>query len=321
MSVIEGILQRDLERVETLLYEQAQSSAALTGALGLYVTGSGGKRTRSQVVLLVAGALGYDGPEHITVSAFLELIHSASLMHDDVVDGATRRRGRPSANKVFGNAASVRVGNFFCTRAFRMMTQLSDPRVPEIMTAAANIMTEGEILQLSVVADAGLTEDTYFQIIYSKTGRLFEVATQCAAIVASATPEQEAALAAYGRHLGTAFQLADDALDYTGKDALTGKRAGQDWVEGKVTLPLIHAMAHATPAGQTRIRKGLQTVDRTSVFDEVLQVLGEAGSLAFTRFRAAEEAQLAAQTLAVLPASAFRDALEQIAQDAAERTA
>lgn len=320
-SGIDEIMQQDMTRVEHLLYEQTGSETALIKELGRYVIGSGGKRVRSLIVCLTARALGYDGPHHTMVSAILELIHSASLMHDDVVDGATRRRGRASANSVFGNIASVRVGNFLCTQAFRMMVALPDRRIAEVMTCAANVMTEGEIYQLSAIANVSLLETEYFKIIYCKTGRLFEVAAQCAAIVAGAGQEEEAALSAYGMHLGTAFQLADDALDYAGDNTMMGKSAGQDWEEAKVTLPLIHAMANTTSSRLAFIRAALKGPDRRHSFGTVLSAIRDAGSLDYTRRRAEEEAESATRALECLPASQFRTALEDIARKAPYRKA
>ncbi len=242
IKAIQRLISDDMQKVNEKILAQLNSDVALINQLGFYIIHSGGKRIRPMIATLAAKALGYQGEQHITCAAFIEFIHTATLLHDDVVDESELRRGNPTANAEFGNAASVLVGDFIYTRSFQLMTQLNSLKILQVMSEATNVIAEGEVQQLMNVRDPDTTEENYMRVIYSKTARLFEVSTQTAAIVAGANEMQEKALQDYGRYLGTAFQLVDDVLDYSANAAELGKNIGDDLAEGKPTLPLLHAM-------------------------------------------------------------------------------
>jgi octaprenyl-diphosphate synthase len=271
------------------------------------------------IAVLSARALGYDGNAHVTIAALIEFIHTATLLHDDVVDESDMRRGKATANAAFGNAASVLVGDFIYTRAFQMMTQLGSLKILEVMSAAVNVIAEGEVLQLMNVNDPNITEESYMRVIYSKTARLFEAASQCSGILAGATPEQELALQNYGRYIGTAFQLIDDLLDYSADGATLGKNVGDDLNEGKPTLPLLHAMQHGTPEQATMIRQAIEQGNGRHLLEHVLEAMEMCGSLAWTRLRAEQEADKAIEALAILPDSPWKAALTGLAHIAVQR--
>ncbi len=250
----------DMAAVNETILSQLNSDVTLINQLGYYIISGGGKRLRPIIAILASRALGYQGDKHITVAALIEFIHTATLLHDDVVDESDMRRGKATANAMFGNAASVLVGDFIYTRSFQMMTALNSMRVLKLMSEATNIIAEGEVLQLMNCNDPNISEDDYMRVIYSKTARLFEVAAHSSAILSNATPEQETALQNYGCYLGTAFQLIDDLLDYDADSDTLGKNTGDDLNEGKPTLPLLHAMNHGTPEQSALIREAIEKV-------------------------------------------------------------
>ncbi|MGL5007520.1 MAG: octaprenyl diphosphate synthase [Plesiomonas sp.] len=318
LEEIRALSNADMENVNTAILQQLNSEVALINQLGYYIISGGGKRIRPMIAVLAARALGYQGDGHITAAAFIEFIHTATLLHDDVVDESDLRRGKATANAAFGNAASVLVGDFIYTRAFQMMTHLGSLRVLDLMAAATNVIAEGEVQQLINCNNPDITEHDYMQVIYSKTARLFEAAAQVSAILANATKEQEHAMRDYGRYLGTAFQLIDDLLDYSAGEEL-GKNLGDDLNEGKPTLPLLHAMQHGNPEQSAMIRHAIEQGNGRDLLEPVLNTMQQCGSLEYTRLRAEEEADKAILALACIPPSPYREALEGLAHLAVSR--
>lgn len=311
----------DMAAVNQKIQKQLTSDVSLINQLGYYIISGGGKRIRPMIAVLTGRALGYDGDKHIQVAALIEFIHTATLLHDDVVDESDMRRGKQTANEVFGNAASVLVGDFIYTRSFQMMTDLDSMRVLKLMSEATNVIAEGEVLQLMNCNDPDISEADYMQVIYSKTARLFEAASQSAAILAGATPEQEKALQDYGRFLGTAFQLIDDVLDYDADNATLGKNTGDDLDEGKPTLPLLHAMHNGNAEESALIRKAIEQGNGRHLLEQVLATMKCCGSLAYTYARAEEEADKAIAALSALPDSQYKEALAGLAHIAVRRSA
>ncbi|EMD0829781.1 octaprenyl diphosphate synthase [Morganella morganii] len=311
----------DMTAVNQKIQKQLTSDVSLINQLGYYIISGGGKRIRPMIAVLTGRALGYDGDKHIQVAALIEFIHTATLLHDDVVDESDMRRGKQTANEVFGNAASVLVGDFIYTRSFQMMTDLDSMRVLKLMSEATNVIAEGEVLQLMNCNDPDISEADYMQVIYSKTARLFEAASQSAAILAGATPEQEKALQDYGRFLGTAFQLIDDVLDYDADNATLGKNTGDDLDEGKPTLPLLHAMHNGNAEESALIRKAIEQGNGRHLLEQVLATMKRCGSLAYTYARAEEEADKAIAALSALPDSQYKEALAGLAHIAVRRSA
>ena len=311
----------DMAAVNQKIQKQLTSDVSLINQLGYYIISGGGKRIRPMIAVLTGRALGYDGDKHIQVAALIEFIHTATLLHDDVVDESDMRRGKQTANEVFGNAASVLVGDFIYTRSFQMMTDLDSMRVLKLMSEATNVIAEGEVLQLMNCNDPDISEADYMQVIYSKTARLFEAASQSAAILAGATPEQEKALQDYGRFLGTAFQLIDDVLDYDADNATLGKNTGDDLDEGKPTLPLLHAMHNGNAEESALIRQAIEQGNGRHLLEQVLAAMKRCGSLTYTYNRAEEEADKASAALSVLPDSQYKDALAGLAHIAVRRSA
>lgn len=316
---INQLTAQDMAGVNAAILEQLSSDVQLINQLGYYIVSSGGKRIRPMIAVLSARALNYQGNAHISLAALIEFIHTATLLHDDVVDESDMRRGKATANAAFGNAASVLVGDFIYTRAFQMMTSLGSLKVLEVMSEAVNVIAEGEVLQLMNVNDPNITEENYLRVIYSKTARLFETASQCSAILAGATPEQEQALQDYGRYLGTAFQLIDDLLDYSADGETLGKNVGDDLNEGKPTLPLLHAMHHGTPAQAALIRQAIEQGNGRHLLESVLETMAACGSLTWTRQRAEQEADKAIAALAPLQDSDWKEALIGLAHLAVQR--
>ncbi|HHL2546656.1 TPA: octaprenyl diphosphate synthase [Yersinia enterocolitica] len=310
----------DMAAVNTTILDQLNSDVVLINQLGHYIISGGGKRIRPMIAVLVARALGYQGTKHITVAALIEFIHTATLLHDDVVDESDMRRGKATANAAFGNAASVLVGDYIYTRSFQMMTSLESLRVLTLMSDATNVIAEGEVLQLMNCNNPDITEENYMQVIYSKTARLFEAASQSAAVLSDATEEQELTLQNYGRYLGTAFQLIDDLLDYSSDGTTLGKNTGDDLNEGKPTLPLLHAMHNGTPEQAAMIRQAIEEGNGRHLLEPVLVAMQQCGSLDYTRQRAEEEADKAIAALQVLPESDYRLALEGLAHIAVQRS-
>ncbi|MGH8195892.1 MAG: octaprenyl diphosphate synthase [Woeseiaceae bacterium] len=317
-NVVARLAGADLRAVDDLIRESLQSDVALVSQVSEYIVTGGGKRLRPLIVLLAARALGYAGRRHIHAAAIIEFIHTATLLHDDVVDSSARRRGRDTANTVFGNQASVLVGDFLYSRAFQMMVDVGRMRVMRILADATNTIAAGEVMQLMNVHDPEISENSYRQVIYRKTARLFEAGAQIAAVLADRHPEDEAAMICYGRNLGTAFQLVDDALDYGASPDELGKNLGDDLAEGKMTLPLIYAMENASASDRKMIRSAIEA-DGLERLAEIQGVIEATGALQYTAARAQEAADLAIDSLAVIPASEHRQALIAIAEFAVKR--
>ncbi len=315
---VRQVAAHDMHLVNQLIEHSLHSEVVLVRQLSSYIIHGGGKRLRPMLHLLAARAAGYDGEQHHALAAVIEFIHTATLLHDDVVDESDMRRGRQTANALFGNAASVLVGDFLYSRAFQMMSRLGSLRIMDILADTTNIIAEGEVMQLMNCNDPDTAEDAYMNIIRCKTAQLFSAAGRLGGVLAGATPEAEEALAAYGMHLGNAFQLMDDVLDYDADPAVLGKNVGDDLAEGKPTLPLIHAMRHATPEQASVIRIAIERGGAEHLI-EVLAVIASAGSLAYTTRLAMNEVEHAISALAILPASPHRAALESIARFAVER--
>jgi len=318
LDAIRELISNDLAATDQLILDRLASDVVLINQVGHYIVGSGGKRLRPVIVLLAANALGYAGKHHIDLAAIVEFIHTATLLHDDVVDGSEQRRSRDTANAVWGNAASVLVGDFLYSRSFEMMVEVDDMRVMNILSTATNKIAEGEVLQLLNCHDPEVDEARYREVILRKTATLFEAGTRLAGVVTDADQTIDDALAAYGRHLGTAFQMIDDALDYGSSGVDIGKNIGDDLAEGKPTLPLIRAMQVGTPEVSTLIREVIEEggVDRV---DEVIKAIQSTDAIEYTANLAREEARLAKEALEALPASAYRDALAAVADFSVDR--
>ncbi|RXJ73326.1 octaprenyl diphosphate synthase [Veronia nyctiphanis] len=318
-NTIQALTADDMAKVDEKILAQLNSDVALINQLGFYIVSGGGKRLRPMLAILAARVLGYEGDKHITAAAFIEFIHTATLLHDDVVDESDLRRGKATANAMFGNAASVLVGDYIYTRSFQMMTELRSLKILDLMSEATNVIAEGEVLQLMNCNDPNTTEASYMQVIYSKTARLFEAATQIGAILNDATAEQEQALQDYGRYLGTAFQLIDDVMDYTSQGDEMGKNTGDDLAEGKPTLPLLHAMEYGNEAQASMIREAIEQGNGLDKLEAILACMDEVGSLDYSRQRAEEESQKAINALSTLPESDYKVALVALAKIAVDR--
>ncbi|HEX5803532.1 MAG TPA: polyprenyl synthetase family protein [Azospira sp.] len=308
-----------MKAVDAVIRQRLHSEVVLVRQVAEYIIQSGGKRLRPALVLLAAGALGYRGTHHHDLAAVVEFIHTATLLHDDVVDESALRRGRDTANAMFGNAASVLVGDFLYSRAFQMMVAIDDMRVMRVLSDATNVIAEGEVLQLMNCHDADVDEARYLQVIRYKTAKLFEAAAQLGAILGKASPAIEAGLAAYGMHLGTAFQIIDDVLDYSGAEAETGKHLGDDLAEGKPTLPLIHVMLHGTAEQAALVRNAIEQGGRDD-FAAVLAAVRSSGALAHARKAAEAEAARAADAISELPPSQYKESLLQLSAFAVSRS-
>jgi octaprenyl-diphosphate synthase len=304
--------------VDQVIRTRLHSEVALVSQVGEYIISSGGKRLRPTLVILSAQAFDYIGKLHFDLAAVVEFIHTATLLHDDVVDESELRRGRETANAMFGNAASVLVGDFLYSRAFQMMVEANDMRVMQTLADATNVIAEGEVLQLLNCNNADVDVANYLDVIHRKTAKLFEAAMRLGAILGKQPPHIEEAAARFGMHLGTAFQLVDDVLDYSGDAKEIGKNLGDDLAEGKPTLPLIYAMSHGTPEQAGVIRSAIEQGD-ISRFDEVLQIVQQTGALDYTRQQAQREADLARQELALFPETSFKNSLLKLAELAASR--
>ena len=298
--------------VDDVIREKLHSHVLLIRQVSEYIINSGGKRLRPALVILSAGAFGYSGKFHYNLAAIVEFIHTATLLHDDVVDESDLRRNRETANALFGNAASVLVGDFLYSRAFQMMVNVDNMRVMQVLADATNTIAEGEVLQLLNCRDPLVTEENYLRVIRFKTAKLFEAASRLGAILGSATPEEEDAMSIYGMHLGTAFQLIDDMLDYSGNNQDTGKNLGDDLAEGKPTLPLIYAMRVGTPEQASIIRKAIEDGGKDG-FQPVLDVIRETAALDYAKQCAAAEIATAIDAIAFLPDSENKKCLLQLA--------
>jgi len=310
----------DLQGVDAEIRRQLESDVVLVGQVAQHIVGGGGKRLRPLAVLLAARAAGANaGGDYIKAAAIIEFIHTATLLHDDVVDDSHQRRGRNTANDVFGSAASVLVGDFLYSRSFQMMVDIGLLRVMQVMADATNTIAAGEVLQLMNAGDPDTTELRYMDVIYRKTARLFEAGAQVAAIVAGAPEGVERALKDYGRHLGIAFQLVDDALDYRGDAAQLGKNLGDDLAEGKPTLPLIHALRAGNAEQAAMIRRAIEDGGSRDIAP-IRAAIESTGGLDYTARLARSEADLAIQALAGIPESAFRESLAALAEFAVARS-
>lgn len=318
LGAILSLTQGDMAAVNVLIQRRLHSEVALINQVGHYIINSGGKRLRPLLTLLSARAFGYYGQQHIDIAAIIEFIHTATLLHDDVVDGSEMRRGQDTANNVWGNQASVLVGDFLYSRAFEMMVELQNMRIMEILAHATNTIAEGEVLQLLNCHDADTTETRYMGVIHSKTAKLFEAAAQLGAIISHQPPAVERAMAAYGMHLGTAFQLIDDVLDYSASPQEMGKNIGDDLAEGKPTLPLIHAMKVGTPAQKAAVRHAIEEGGREHI-GAVIQAIEATGAIAYTARLAQEEADKAMAAIAGLPPGPYKKALFTLAEFSVNR--
>jgi octaprenyl-diphosphate synthase len=320
MSVpaISELIGDDLKAVDEVIRASVYSDVPLVRQVAEYTISAGGKRLRPALVVLASGVFGYRGRQHYDLAAVVEFIHTATLLHDDVVDASALRRGQASANSLFGNAAAVLVGDFVYSRAFQLMVSVNNMRVLEVLANATNTIAEGEVLQLVNSHNIELDAEGYLKVIRYKTAKLFEAAGRLGAIVAGASRAEENALGDYGMHLGTAFQLVDDVLDYSGSADATGKNLGDDLSEGKTTLPLIYAIQHGTREQAALIREIVDRGGREG-FDDVLRAIIDTGALEFTREQARHEADAAKQALRALPQSGYIDCLLQLADFSVNR--
>jgi octaprenyl-diphosphate synthase len=319
LDFIQSCIKDDIRAVDAVIRRSLHSEVVLVNQVAEYIINSGGKRLRPALVLLSAGALGSITPVHHQLAAVIEFIHTATLLHDDVVDESSMRRGQATANTLFGNAASVLVGDFVYSRAFQIMVSVQNMRVMEILANATNIIAEGEVLQLLNVHDADVTDEAYLRVIHYKTAKLFEAATRLGAVLCDASAEDEQAMAEYGMRLGTAFQLIDDVLDLSGESAEIGKNLGDDLAEGKPTMPLLVAMRRGNEQQRLTIRRAIEQGgldDLPAVLDAVIAT----DALSEVRRIAGKEAQKGQAAIAHLAPSAYRDALMALATFAVERS-
>ncbi len=318
LEAIKALVGDELEAVNRCITDALRSEVALIDEVSRYIIYSGGKRLRPLIHLLSARACGYQNQHHIELAAIIEFIHTATLLHDDVVDASSLRRGQDTANARWGDEASVLVGDFLYSRAFQMMVKVSDMRVMEILADTTNIIAEGEVLQLINCGNPELSEQAYLQVIRSKTAKLFEAAARLGAILAAQPTEEEQALAKFGMHLGTAFQLVDDLLDYKGSVDSIGKNLGDDLAEGKTTLPLIYAMAHGSASQVKTVRQAIENGSRECI-EEIVAIVESTEAITYTARAARAEAKHAVQALARINPSPYRDALETLTEFSVSR--
>ncbi|MCG5512313.1 octaprenyl diphosphate synthase [Ectothiorhodospira shaposhnikovii] len=312
LNQIRDLIADDMKAVDACILELLSSPVVLINQLGHYIISGGGKRLRPMMVLLSAGACGYQGRHHIELAAVIEFIHTATLLHDDVVDASELRRGRETANALFGNEASVLVGDYLYSRSFERLVAIGNMRAMQILSHTTSTIAEGEVMQLINCHDADTTEARYMHVIQSKTAKLFDAASRLGPVLAELPDPAEASLAAYGMHLGTAFQLIDDVMDYSSSKEEMGKNMGDDLAEGKPTLPLIHAMRVGNAEDAAVIREAIEQGGREHA-DRVLKVIQSTGSIDYTRQVAEAEARRAVESLSVLPPSPHRDAMAALA--------
>lgn len=315
---LKKLLAADMAAVDQVIRTRLHSEVLLVNQVGEYIINGGGKRLRPALVVLSAEALGYRGNKHHDLAAVVEFIHTATLLHDDVVDESELRRGRATASALFGNAASVLVGDFLYSRAFQMMVEVGEMRVMQTLADATNVIAEGEVLQLLNCRDASVDAANYMRVIHCKTAKLFEAAMRLGAILGKAGASEEQAVAEYGMHLGTAFQLVDDVLDYSADELQTGKHLGDDLAEGKPTLPLIYAIQHGSAEQAAVVRRAIEQGD-VEQFAAVLEIIRSTGALDFTRRQALREAESAREAIASLPDSKYKQCLLELAEFAATR--
>ncbi|GBE07279.1 octaprenyl-diphosphate synthase [bacterium BMS3Abin11] len=317
-KAVQSLLKSESTAVDQLILHRLSSDVVLINQLGTYIINSGGKRLRPMIVLLSALASGYQEDKHILLAAVIEFIHTATLLHDDVVDSSDMRRGKATANDIWGNDASVLVGDFLYSRAFEMMVEVSNMHIMDILSHTTNNIAEGEVMQLLNINDPDISEQRYDAVIRAKTAILFEAAARVGSVIANQNDEVEQALANYGQHLGVAFQLVDDLLDYSSSSEALGKNVGDDLAEGKPTLPLIHAMQYAASSDRDLLSAAIRSGGLEKI-DEVIAIIESTGSLAYTSQRASAEAEKAKQALSPLPQSAYKDAMMILADFSVQR--
>ena len=315
-----SLIAQDMREVDKVITQKLSSGVPLVGQVSQYIIAAGGKRLRPALLLLSCGALGFNGPQRFNLAAVVEFIHTATLLHDDVVDASALRRGNATANETFGNPASVLVGDFLYSRAFQMMVDAQNMRIMQVLADATNVIAEGEVMQLMNMHNAALDEAGYLQVIRSKTAKLFEASARVGAILAGSTPDMEEACAEYGQALGTAFQVIDDILDYTGDAEVMGKNLGDDLREGKTTLPLISAMQRGSDSERATVRQAIETGD-PSLLTEVVAIVKRSGALDVTRQAARLEAARAVAAAQRLPDTPYAACLIELASDLLERQA
>lgn len=315
---IQSLIGEDMAAVNQCIQQYLHSEIVLINQLGHYIVNSGGKRLRPALMLLSSRSFGYSGKKHIQLAAILEFIHTATLLHDDVVDASKLRRGRETANQLWGNEASVLVGDFLYSRAFQMMVDVDSMRVMEILSSATNVIAEGEVQQLMNAHDPATTEERYLNVIHNKTAKLFEAAAQLGAVICDRPAAEEQAMAMYGNHLGTAFQLIDDALDYSASSKQLGKNIGDDLAEGKPTLPLLYAMWHGNESQAKVIRNAITNGGLENI-KAIQQAIAETGAIEYTADLAKSESIKAIESISSFPASPYKEALEALARFSVER--
>jgi octaprenyl-diphosphate synthase len=316
---IRSLVQADLRSVDQVIRARLKSAVPLVDQVAEHIISGGGKRLRPLLVVLAGRACGHNGEAHVEAAAFIEFVHTATLLHDDVVDGSSMRRGRDTANEIFGNQTSVLVGDFVYSRAFQMMASLTSQPVIEIMAEATNVIAEGEVLQLMNAHDPETTEQRYLEVIYRKTAKLFEAGAEVAAVLSGNPPAVRKSLAAFGRHVGTAYQLVDDVLDYRSNPAERGKNIGDDLAEGKPTLPLIYALKNGTDSQRAAIRLAIEQGGLAQL-EPVIAAIDSTGGLEYTARLARNESERALTALEVLPDSPYKKGLAALARFAVEHT-
>jgi octaprenyl-diphosphate synthase len=319
IQTVYKLVEADRQAVDRLIHERLQSDVVLVNQIGHYIVNSGGKRLRPVLVLLSAGAFGHTGPARLELAAVVEFIHTATLLHDDVVDASEKRRGRDTANAVWGNQASVLVGDYLYSRAFQMMVSVGSMRVMEILSEATNTIAEGEVKQLLNVHNADVTEEAYLDVIHCKTAKLFEAAAQIGAVLAGRSPAEEEAMARYGKHLGAAYQLVDDVLDYSATSEELGKNVGDDLAEGKPTLPLIYVLQHGSEAQKDLVRQAIENGGKEYIA-AITEAIETTGAIAYTSRAAQGEAEKAIAALEIIPESPHKQALISLAKFSVART-
>jgi octaprenyl-diphosphate synthase len=315
---VQELLKAETSAVDKLILQRLSSEVVLINQLGTYIVNSGGKRLRPMIVLLSALASGYKGDKHILLAAVIEFIHTATLLHDDVVDSSDMRRGKATANDIWGNEASVLVGDFLYSRSFEMMVEASNMQVMDILSHTTNNIAEGEVMQLLNINEPDISEQRYDEVIRAKTAILFDAAARIGGVISGQSETVEHSLASYGQHLGVAFQLVDDLLDYSSSSEALGKNVGDDLSEGKPTLPLIHAMQHASVKDKKTLSEAIRSGGLDKI-DEVIAIIESTDSLAYTSQRASAEAEKAKQALFVLPNSVYKDAMMTLADFSVQR--
>jgi octaprenyl-diphosphate synthase len=318
-AAIRQLVEEEAKAADRLILRELSSDVVLINQIGYYIVNSGGKRLRPMLLLLAAKALAYGGQDHLILAAVIEFIHTATLLHDDVVDESTLRRGQDTANSLWGNSASVLVGDYLYSRSFEMMVRVKSLRVMELLSSTTTAIAEGEVLQLLNCNNPATTEQKYLEVISRKTAILFSAAAQLAALLTGSSEEIENALRDYGLHLGIAFQLIDDALDYRANPEDLGKNLGDDLADGKPTLPMIYAIEHGTEAQSALLRNAIEHGDREA-FREVYEIIESTNAIGYTSLRAEQEAQKAIESLAVIPDSQYKEALENLARFSVARS-